>query len=135
MPLDRVAGEGEIPVVPDPEGEANDSIYERVDGHRESRVLRVPFDVRVQTFAEIGDHAVAGQTIAQLEDHFVSAALNGMLRGPVGTGLPAKRGMRTGALDPRDDPALYDRTSDKSRAAGGSVWEAIRSRFDLRDFA
>lgn len=115
--------------------EPNNSTPETIEGHCEARVLRAPVDGPVKIYAQIGDRVVAGQTIAGIEGHFVAAAFNGILRGLVYPGLLAKKGMRIGDIDPRNDAALCDQTSDKSRAVGGGVLEAIRSKFDLRDFA
>ena len=114
--------------------EPNDSIPQAVAGQRESRVLRAPVDGRVKTFAKIGDRVAAGQTIAEVDGHSVSAAFDGILRGLIYPGLMVKRGMRIGDLDPRDDSSLCAQISDKSRAVAGGVLEAICSKFDLLDF-
>jgi len=111
----------------------NTSDPEEINGRKDARVLRAPVDGMIETYARIGDHVVAGQTIAQVGGHFVSAAFPGVLRGLIYPGLRVKRGMRIGDLDPRDDPGLCDRVCDKSRTVAAGVLEAIRSKFDLAE--
>jgi xanthine dehydrogenase accessory factor len=114
--------------------EPNNSIPQTIAGRQEERVLRTPVDGRVKTNAAIGDHVAAGQTIAEVEGHAISAAFDGTLRGLIYPGSIVKKGMRIGDLDPRDDPSLCDQISDKSRAVATGVLEAICSKFDLCDF-
>ena len=117
------------------EGEAqpNTSEPQTIEGRRDARILRAPIDGHVKTYARIGDHVVTGQTIAEVDGHFVSSAFNGIVRGLIYPGMMVKRGMRIGDLDPRDDPKLCVQVSDKSRAVAGGVLEAIRSKFDLQE--
>jgi xanthine dehydrogenase accessory factor len=114
--------------------EPNTSTPQAVAGHRDARVLRAPVDGPVEAYAHIGDRIVAGQTIAQISGHFVSAAFNGILRGLIHPGVTVKRGMKIGDLDPRDDPGLCVRVSDKSLAVAEGVLEAICSVVDLKEF-
>jgi xanthine dehydrogenase accessory factor len=112
----------------------NNSMPERIAGHQESRVLRAPVDGPVKTYTKIGDHVVAGQTIAEVDGHFITAAFSGILRGLIYPGLRVKSGMRIGEIDPRDDESLCAQITDKSRVVAGGVLEAISSKFDLLDF-
>jgi len=112
----------------------NSSIPQLIAGKQEERVLRAPADGRVRTYANIGDHVIRGQKIADVDGHFISAAFNGIVRGLIHQGASVKKGMRLGDLDPRDEPAVCDQISDKSRAVAAGVLEAICSRFDLLDF-
>jgi xanthine dehydrogenase accessory factor len=104
-----------------------------IAGHADARVLRAPVDGVIETFADIGDRIITGQTIAQVSGHFVSAPFNGILRGLIHRGLTVKRGMKIGDLDPRDNPQLCFQVSDKSLAVAEGVLEAIRSKFDLQE--
>jgi xanthine dehydrogenase accessory factor len=115
--------------------EPNTSSPAAVAGHADARVLRAPADGIVETYAEIGDRVITGQSIAQISRHFVAAAFNGVLRGLIHPGLAVKRGMKIGDLDPRDDPKLCFQVSDKSLAVAEGVLEAIRSQFDLLELA
>jgi xanthine dehydrogenase accessory factor len=114
--------------------ESNTGNPHSVAGHQEARVLRAPVDGVVKAQTNIGDYVVAGQTIAQVGEHFVCAAFNGILRGLIHPGLTVRRGTKIGDLDPRDDPRLIDQVSDKALAVGNGVLEAICSKFELSDF-
>ncbi len=114
--------------------QSNTGSPESIGGHQEARVLRAPADGLVETFARIGDHVAAGQTVAQIGEHFVSASFHGVLRGLIHSGLTVKRGMRIGDIDPRDDDSFCRQVSDKSHAVGEGVLEAIRSKFELSEF-
>jgi xanthine dehydrogenase accessory factor len=103
-----------------------------IAGHADARVLRAPVDGIVETYADIGDLIITGQTIAQISGHFVSAPFNGVLRGLIHPGLTVKRGTKIGDLDPRNDPQLCNQISDKSLAVAEGVLEAIRLKFDLQ---
>ncbi len=105
-----------------------------VAGQLEAHILLAPVDGVVETYAEIGDHIIPGQSIAQVNEHFVNATFSGILRGLIYSGLTVKAGMRIGELDPRDDPRLCTQVSDKAIAVGGGVLEAISSRIELSEF-
>jgi xanthine dehydrogenase accessory factor len=121
-------------IIWDGPAEPNTSIPQMIAGRQEERVLRAPVDGRVKTFAGIGDHVVAGQKIAEVAGQSVLAGFNAVLRGLIFPGSMVKRGMRIGDLDPRDEPALCEEVSDKSRAVAEGVLEAICSKFELQDF-
>lgn len=114
--------------------EPNNSKPQEILGKQEARVLRAPVDGRVKPYAKLGDHVVTGQTIAEVDGHFVSAAFNGIVRGLIYPGVTVKRGARIGDIDPRDDDRICTQISDKSRAVAGGVLEAISSKFSLLDF-
>jgi xanthine dehydrogenase accessory factor len=97
------------------------------------RVLRAPADGEFVVHAEIGQHVEAGQIIAEVAEHTVTAPFPGVLRGLLHPGLAVTRGLKIGDIDPRDDPRLCQLVSDKSLSIGGGVLEAILSRSELRD--
>ncbi len=114
--------------------EPNTSMPQEILGKQEARILRAPVDGRVKIYANIGDRVVPGQTIAEIDGHFVSAGFNGVLRGLIYPGITVKRGTRIGDIDPREDPELCSQVSDKARAVAGGVLDAICSKFSLPDF-
>jgi xanthine dehydrogenase accessory factor len=96
------------------------------------RVLRAPSDGNFIAQIEIGQHVVAGQVIAEIDGHFVTAPFPGILRGLLHSGLAVKSGMKIGDIDARDDPRVCQAVSDKSLSVGGGVLEAILNRLELR---
>lgn len=112
--------------------EPDTGVPEAVAQHQGDRVLRGPADGLMEGRAAIGDHLQTGMVIAEVGGVPVIAPFEGILRGLVQTGLPVKKGMKIGDLDPRLDEAIWRLVSDKALAVGGGVMEAILSRADLR---
>jgi xanthine dehydrogenase accessory factor len=104
-----------------------------VAGHKDARILRAPVDGVVETYAEIGDRMIPGQSIAQINGHFINAPFGGILRGLIYPGLTVKEGTKIGDLDPREDQRLCTLVSDKSIAVGGGVLDAICSKIAISE--
>ncbi len=99
-----------------------------------SRVLRAPVDGTVQPCAEIGDSIEAGQVIAYVDHHPITAAFSGVLRGLIHERVPVRAGLKIGDLDPRAQREHCFTISDKSLAIGGGVLEAVFSSEAVRAF-
>lgn len=112
--------------------EADTGIPERVHRYSEERVLRAPADGELIAQAEIGDHVEKGERVATVGGMPVYAPFGGVLRGLMRPGLHVSLGEKIGDVDPRDNPAYVFQVSDKSRAIGGSVLEALLSKPELR---
>jgi xanthine dehydrogenase accessory factor len=105
--------------------QADTGVPEAVSGFSVQRVLRAPQAGVLQEGLEIGALVQAGQTIATVEGVPITAEFNGVLRGLVHDGLPVTAGMKVGDLDPRGIREHCFTISDKARAVGGGVLEAI----------
>lgn len=103
-----------------------------VQGYSSERVLRAPVDGVLQTRVEIGDRLKKGSLVALVGEEEVLAPFDGILRGLLRDGTAVKASLKIGDVDPREDPNLYKLISDKSRAIGGGVLEAILACPDLR---
>ncbi len=103
-----------------------------VEGYGAERVLRAPLSGKVQTGAQIGDRVKKGAIIAMVGNQAVFSPFDGILRGLIKPGSIVEAGMKIGDVDPRDDPTIWSQVSDKSRAIGGAVLEAILACPDLR---
>jgi xanthine dehydrogenase accessory factor len=112
--------------------QADTGIPGEVQGVADERVLRAPVDGELVSGAAIGDRVKKGEVIALVEGQAVLAPFDGVLRGLINPGSPVEQGIKIGDVDPRDDPKLVNLVSDKSRAIGGGVLEAILSCPDLR---
>jgi xanthine dehydrogenase accessory factor len=97
-----------------------------------TRILRSPADGRLVSSARIGQHFEARELIASIGGETIAAPFSGTLRGLLRPGLDARRGMKIGDIDARDDPMLCTLVSDKSLAVGGGVLEAILARPEVR---
>ena len=103
-----------------------------VRGFGPERVLRAPEDGELISGANIGDLVKQGNVLALVGGQAVLAPFDGVPRGLLRPGSQVKQGMKIGDVDPREDPQLVNLVSDKSRAIGGGVLEAILSCPDLR---
>lgn len=105
----------------------NTGVPGEIEGYREERVLRVPpgGTGRWEPLVEIGDLVAAGQTVARAGGVPVQSRIAGVVRGLLRAGLAVRPGMKVGDVDPRGDRSLCFTISDKARAVGGGVLEAI----------
>ena len=64
--------------------------------------------------------------IARVGNTPVYATIDGVLRGLIRAGYPVTRGLKIADIDPRPEQAAFcDTVSDKARAIGGGVVEAL----------
>ncbi|HNW85789.1 MAG TPA: selenium-dependent molybdenum cofactor biosynthesis protein YqeB [Candidatus Limiplasma sp.] len=96
-----------------------------IAGYAEERILRSPCDGVWQTAKSIGAHVEVGEVVATVGCEAVRSTLHGVLRGLLPTGTPVRRGMKSGDVDPRDKAEYCATVSDKARAIGGGVLEAL----------
>lgn len=96
-----------------------------IAGYSEERILRSPCEGVWQTALSIGSQVVEGEVVATVGCESVCSALNGVLRGLLPDGTPVRRGMKSGDVDPRGKPEYCATVSDKARAIGGGVLEAL----------
>ena len=107
--------------------EPNTGVPETVLGYGEERVLRAPGDGTVRNLLAIGDTVKEGATVSYVGDAEVKAVLNGVVRGLILDGMTVTKGLKIGDIDPRGKKEYCYTISDKARAVGGGVLEAILS--------
>ena len=95
-----------------------------IGGYTWQRVVRSPAAGAFGTVAEIGDLVVAGDVVGYVGDQPVCAAIDGVLRGLLHSGLAVTEGFKLGDVDPRADVSRCSTVSDKARAVGGGVLTA-----------
>lgn len=103
----------------------NTGIPGEIGGYTVERLLRAPCDGIFHPILAIGDIVKAGQTVALVNDQPVTAQINGIVRGLLQDNVPVKAGMKSGDIDPRGCYEHCFTVSDKARAVGGGVLEAI----------
>ncbi|MEG0108604.1 MAG: molybdenum hydroxylase, partial [Lachnospiraceae bacterium] len=74
---------------------------------------------------QIGELVEVGQVVAVSGKTPIKAQISGMIRGMLQPGLMVEKGMKCGDIDPRCDIEQCMTVSDKARAVGGGVLEAI----------
>lgn len=95
-----------------------------IAGQTCDRVLRAPKDGRVEIIRDIGTLVQKGQAICSVAGTEVNAPFDGLVRGMIYSGATVTAGMKIGDVDPRTDVDWHT-ISDKARALGGAVLEAV----------
>lgn len=103
----------------------NTGIPGEIGGYTVERLLRAPCDGIFHPILAIGDAVKAGKTVAMVDDQSVTAQIDGIVRGLLQDNVPVKAGMKSGDIDPRGCYEHCFTVSDKARAVGGGVLEAI----------
>ena len=104
---------------------ANTGIPGTIAGYTRERVLRAPADGIFITDRQIGDPVRTGETIGRVGTVAVAAQIDGILRGLIRPDSMVTKGLKIGDVDPRGEAGLCNTISEKARALGGAVLEAI----------
>ncbi|AIR62377.1 hypothetical protein LH23_17455 [Cedecea neteri] len=103
----------------------NTGVPGNIMGHTSRRVIRSPAAGVMRNRVQLGDIVSEGEVIALVGDVDILAPLSGMVRGLLNDGLVVDTGFKIGDIDPRGEKADYTSVSDKARAIGGGVLEAL----------
>lgn len=104
---------------------ANTGIPGDIGGHTVDRVLRAPVNGIFHSEHKITDQIKAGDAICDVAGKTVIAKIDGVIRGLIREGTLVHKGVKIGDIDPRGRAEYCSTVSEKSRAIGGSVLEAI----------
>ena len=111
--------------------ESDTGIPGEIGGYAVERVLRTMKKGIFHPHKSIGERVNKGSVVAVVDDFPVIARISGVVRGLLVEGIEAKKGMKVGDIDPRGKKEHCFTISDKSRAIGGGVLEAILYWFNL----
>lgn len=115
-------------VIDEGEAEPNTGVPGEIGGYTWKRVLRAPADGKMKGRRKIGDLVNKGERVAEIGGLAVETSIDGVLRGILRDDLFVHQGMKVGDVDPRGIRAYCFSISDKARAIGGGVLEAILMR-------
>jgi len=118
-------------IITDGSAEHNTGIPGNIGGHTEQRVLRAPAAGTFNTRHSITDMVKSGDVIGTVEGEKVLAGIDGVLRGLIRSGSRVSKGLKIGDIDPRKDKSYCYTISDKARAIGGSLLEAILRVYNI----
>lgn len=96
-----------------------------VGGYSKERIIRACRDGIFEPVAAIGDTVAKGDIVARVDGEPVYSQMPGIVRGMLPAGLKVKRGMKSGDIDARCELDHCFTVSDKARAIGGGVLEAL----------
>lgn len=104
---------------------SNTGIPGSIDGFKEERVIRALSDGKIEVISDIGTIVEAQDTVAKIGTVEIKANIKGVVRGMIRNGHHVTTGMKIGDVDPRGSIDFCFTVSDKARAVGGAVLEAI----------
>ena len=117
-------------VIYEGEAEAYTGVPGVTAGFTLERVLRAPHAGMVRLVKTIGDRVKKGDIILYVDETAVVAGVDGVLRGLIRPiAVPDRE--KVGDVDPRGNEGYCRTISEKARAIGGGVLEAIMHRFNI----
>ena len=103
----------------------NTNVPGLIGGFAGERVLRAPADGVFRSVHRIGDLVKTGDVAGYVSGEPMVCTIDGVLRGLIADGIPVRKGMKSGDVDPRGNVENCYTVSDKATAVGGGVLEAI----------
>ena len=103
----------------------NTGIPGAIGGFTEERVLRATAAGEFQSRREISDYVKADEIVGTVGSWEVRAPIEGVIRGLIRSGSSVTKGLKIGDIDPRGHVDYCYTISEKARAIGGSVLEAL----------
>ena len=110
--------------------EPNTGIPGDIGGFTKERVLRAPAAGVFASERRIGDPVRKGESVGRVGTMEVAAQIDGVLRGLIRPGTVVGEGLKIGDVDPRGDAGYCPTVSEKTRALGGAVLEAILATYN-----
>lgn len=96
-----------------------------IRGYTQERVLRAPAVGKFEGRKRIGDRVEPGDIVALVDGVHLLSRTRGVLRGILHDSVQVRHGMKVGDVDPRGIRDYCFTISEKARAIGGGVLEAI----------
>ncbi|MHB8910694.1 MAG: selenium-dependent molybdenum cofactor biosynthesis protein YqeB [Syntrophales bacterium] len=112
------------------EAEPDTGIPGDIGGYTQERVLRAPAGGMFRGKKRIGERVEKGETVAEVDSVPLKAAISGVLRGILHDGLRAEPDMKVADVDPRGVREHCLTVSEKARAIGGAVLEAVMRKYN-----
>lgn len=103
----------------------NTGVPGNIGGYTVERIIRAGGNGIFEPISNIGDYVTEGQIVAKAGDKLVKARISGIVRGMLQKGVYVTEGMKAGDIDARCERDHCFTISDKARAIGGGVLEAV----------
>lgn len=103
----------------------NTGVPGNVGGYTIERLIRAAEDGKVEPQVRIGDQVEKGQIVAFTGGVPVYAQMSGIVRGMLQEGADVTKNLKIGDIDARAEVSNCFTISDKARAIGGGVLEAV----------
>ena len=105
----------------------NTGVPGNIGGFTNERIIRAKAGGEFEPIVQIGDKVVKDQVLASSGGEPIRAKMEGIIRGMLQRGVYVSAGMKCGDIDARCELDHCFTISDKARAIGGGVLEAIVS--------
>ncbi len=109
----------------------NTGIPGEIGGYSVERIIRAEAEGEFHPIHQIGEKVLTGDIVAESGGVPIKALMPGIIRGMLQEGVYVKPGMKCGDIDARCEVSHCYTISDKARAIGGGVIEAV-SRYEER---
>ena len=110
--------------------EPNTGVPGNTSGYTHERVLRAPCAGTFHSDLSIGEMVKKGQVVGYVDDTPVKVEIDGVLRGQIRSNTLVENKLKIGDIDPRGNIEHCTTISDKARAVGGSLLEAILQKYN-----
>jgi len=110
--------------------EPNTGTPGNINGYTKDRVLRSPCSGIFKSSLTIGSLVKQNDVVGKVEGKPVVAQIDGVLRGQIRNNTMVKEHLKIGDIDPRGNRQHCTTISEKARAIGGSVLEAILRKYN-----
>ena len=110
----------------------NTGVPGNMGGYTIERLIRASASGKIEPRVKIGDYVEAGQVVAITGGKPVYAQMSGIVRGMLQEDAAVTENLKIGDIDARAEISHCHTISDKARAIGGGVLEAV-SRFGLME--
>jgi len=102
-----------------------------ISGYTKERVLRSPCSGIFKSSLSIGTLVKRNDVVGHVDGKPVVAGIDGVLRGQIRNNTMVTEQLKIGDIDPRGNRKHCTTISEKARAIGGSVLEAILRKYNL----
>ena len=110
---------------------ANTGVPGPIGGFTHERVLRAPCAGVFKSDLDIGAMVKKNQVVATVDGQDVIAQIDGVLRGQIRDNIMVKDNLKIGDIDPRSKIEYCTSISEKARAIGGSILEAVLKKYNV----
>lgn len=111
----------------------NTGVPGNVAGYTIERLIRAASDGLLEPKVKIGDYVEKGQIVAVTGGVPVYALMTGIVRGMLQGGIEVSKNLKIGDIDARAEISHCYTISDKARAIGGGVLEAVTGFERMKD--
>lgn len=111
----------------------NTGVPGNVGGYTIERLIRAGGDGILEPKVQIGEYVEKGQTVAVTGGVPVYAQMSGIVRGMLQEGVTVWKNLKIGDIDARTEVSHCYTVSDKARAIGGGVLEAVTGFERMKD--